>query len=262
MRNRYLLLFILGIFFSTYSSCTQRKVQKISYFIPKGYVGWVAIVFNVDSSSNTIFSKENEVSYIINGQPCFFTIRNGIPPEGLYDVSYYYYDKKDTIKLIDGGRYCQVSITANAKFTKADNVLELAGQGFNPPDVAVFDINAKYGVGGGISFDGETFGASVGFGIGASVSAIFDNRFVFAFSLKDVAKYENAAYGITKAKEKGYSVKYSTSVDDNGFTNVNATIEKTMKSGRIKTKSYTLLSLKQHENKNAVYTKYVKGIEE
>lgn len=114
-RIRYLLLFILGIFFSTFSSCMQRKVQKISYFIPKGYVGWVAIVFNVDSSSNTIFSKENEVSYIINGQPCFFTIRNGIPPEGLYDVSYYYYDKKDTIKLIDGGRYCQVSNSSTRK---------------------------------------------------------------------------------------------------------------------------------------------------
>lgn len=139
-RNKYLLFLIVGIFLATFSSCRQ-KVQKISYFIPKGYVGWVAIVFNVDSSANTTFSKGNVVNYVINSEPCSFPIRNDVPPEGLYDVSYYYYDKNDTVKLISGGPFCQVSTSSMRKIIQGQKTYEY--KSFYVSDT-IKDVNELY----------------------------------------------------------------------------------------------------------------------
>ena len=163
--------------------------------------------------------------------------------------------KEAKYNVVVGG---EVSVSAGLSFSSKDNVLKLAGTNQALPGFAGFDISGKAGLGGELSFDGDEFGAAIGFGIGGSVSVIANNTFVVAFTIKDVEIFEDATAYINKAKKKGSTVTYDSHKDKNGFTTLSATIQTTKRNGRVKEKTKELLSVKKDKERNAVYTKNVK----
>lgn len=102
-------------------SCNLKKERKMSIYIPKGYVGWVAIVFDDKKSNNVIYDNGQEVICIIKGNPCFFTTKSKQIPEGFYLDHYYYYDDKDTLELVSSGNTCQVTLPSTRSFKNGSN---------------------------------------------------------------------------------------------------------------------------------------------
>lgn len=104
-RSNCILAITLLIFLST--GCA-KKYNNINYYIPINYKGAIAIVFDVDSSSNHTVIAGDTLNYYIKGNPCFFTIKNSMPEEGLYKVKYFYYSTDTLIELKSNGNRRQI----------------------------------------------------------------------------------------------------------------------------------------------------------
>jgi hypothetical protein len=94
------------IFLSTYllfSICSCRAQEfHANYFIPKGYTGFVNIIFNDSASHNKVIKNGNTYTYFITGDPKRFSISSKEPESSNYVESYFYYSIDSLLEIPNG----------------------------------------------------------------------------------------------------------------------------------------------------------------
>lgn len=90
------------------------------------YKGPIAIVFNDENSNNYVTSREDTLSYYIKSKPCFHTIRNDMPDEGMYKVNFFYYSRDTLIHLKSQGDSRQVVDRGIISITKGHRKIVFA----------------------------------------------------------------------------------------------------------------------------------------
>ena len=160
-----------------------------------------------------------------------------------------------------------VTVSASLGISMKTNVMDLAGKNVGLAPQVIPDFKAKgsavVGVMGSASSDEIAGGFALGFGV--SLSSYSSNTFVFATTIKDVSKMEdaywNAGKKIVRLTRSGYQLtKVSQDIvkQNNGYKQLKLTVAyKKGKKGRVKTKSYKVLEFKESTDKNLIYTKRV-----
>lgn len=95
------LSFILLLLLST---CKSKDIRYNYYFIPKGYSGWVNIVFNSSDSKNIVYRNGNTSIYFLTGDPLVFPVKSEKNEEGYIEEKYFWYSNDTLIELRDGTR--------------------------------------------------------------------------------------------------------------------------------------------------------------
>jgi hypothetical protein len=95
-----------GIFTSVFvvlfciSSCI-KDTKKTIYLIPRGYKGWVNIVYIDTAKSLQPFHFNDGYVYMITGDPSNFRIAYDQSLGNWYVIDYYYYDKDSITNIND-----------------------------------------------------------------------------------------------------------------------------------------------------------------
>jgi hypothetical protein len=90
------------------SSCKQNTWKTI-YFIPRGYKGWVNIVYTNTAKSVQPFRFNDGYVYMITGDPSDFKISYDQSLDKWHETNYYYYDK-DSITNINNKIYLETTL--------------------------------------------------------------------------------------------------------------------------------------------------------
>lgn len=80
------------------SSCKQDTYKTI-YFIPRGYKGWVNIIYTDTAKSVQPFRFNDGYVYMIVGDPSDFKIPYDHSLDKWHETDYYYYDKDSITKI-------------------------------------------------------------------------------------------------------------------------------------------------------------------
>ena len=96
-KKNFIVISALAVVFCI-SSC-RKNDNKIIYFIPKGYKGWVNIIYTDTAKSVQPFRFNNGYVYMITGDPSDFKIAYDKSFGDWYEIDYYYYDKNSIIEI-------------------------------------------------------------------------------------------------------------------------------------------------------------------
>lgn len=97
--NRKTCIFTLAlVVLCSILSCKQ-DTKKTIYFIPRGYKGWVNIVYTDTAKSVQPFRFNDGYVYMITGDPCDFNIPYDQSLDKWHETDYYYYDKDSITKI-------------------------------------------------------------------------------------------------------------------------------------------------------------------
>src|SRR5215217_4429001 len=95
--NTTYILFGICLLFSI-CSCGAQEFHA-NYFIPKGYTGFVNIIFNDSASHNKVIKNGKTYTYFITGDPKRFSVSSKEPESGNYTESNFYYSSDTLLEI-------------------------------------------------------------------------------------------------------------------------------------------------------------------
>ena len=160
---------------------------------------------------------------------------------------------------VKGGNFvsgAQASAQVGVTFHNENSVIKLGGKslGASGPSIDVSDF-----VSIGVDVGDKSLGISFGVGVGAAISMLGTDNFIFATTLDDLGKLEDN-YNDAKKFAKEESGQFNTVVKQTGENQISVIFNVTTKNkeGEETTKSFEGAMIKIDKQKNAVYTNGVK----